>query len=84
MLNGEGLDFGLDFEVGTSMQHGNTVRLHLEGLLFVSFLHMDLLRGAFICLQTPVTPLKSLPKMQFLGVYLCLASIFKCWLPGDK
>lgn len=39
ILNGEGLDFGLDFELGTSMQFGNTVKLHLEGLSFVSPLH---------------------------------------------
>ena len=36
VLNGEGLDFGLDFEVGTDLQFGNTVKLHLEGLSFVS------------------------------------------------
>ena len=51
MLNGEGLDFGLDFEVGNSLQMGNSVKLHMDGLIFVSL--------KAVCLQTSCMWLKT-------------------------
>lgn len=50
-LNGEGLDFGLDFEVGNSLQMGNSVKLHMDGLIFVSL--------EAVCLQTSCMWLKT-------------------------